>query len=80
MRHIVKALHIVADFGTGREVPVLDFALDSWDNFHSMLLVDSWEQMNHIARTRWRLVLIREFGRTQDSQVLELLVALKTPE
>jgi hypothetical protein len=80
MHHIVKALHIVADFGINRVVPVLYFDLDSLGSFHLGLLVDSWVQMNRIARTRCNSVLIQAAGRTQDSQVIELLVAMTTPE
>jgi hypothetical protein len=72
------ALHIVADSGTRRVVLVLESGLDSLGSFHPFLLVDSWVQMNRIARTRCNSVLIQALDKTQDSLVLRLLVALMT--
>ena len=76
MRHIVQALHIVADFGKDRVVPVLESALDNLDSFHLILQVESWEQLNCIAHTHCNLVLIQAaVDRIPDIQVFGLLVA-----
>ena len=79
IHHIVQARHIVADFGTDKVVPVPVSGLDSLDSLHLTLQLDSWEQMNHIARTGCNSVLVQAVYKTRDSQVFGLLVALRMP-